>query len=68
MVIYEKDDEDDVLAITNDEEIICRDCMSEDDWDSIEGGDEVITYVEPDVILFCDICKKPIGRIPKRAL
>ena len=53
--------EDDVLAITNGEEIICRHCMSEDDWNSIEGGAEVITYPEIDgVTPYCDQCKKRI--------
>jgi hypothetical protein len=60
------DEEDDVLAITNDEEIICRNCMTEDDWDSIEGGSEVITHLDPGATLICDICKRRIELTPKR--
>ena len=59
-------DEEDFIAITNGEEIICRHCMSEDDWDSIEGGDETITdFGSDDVIVFCDRCKRRIFQTPK---
>ena len=58
MALY---DEEDFIAITNGEEIICRDCMSEEDWDSIEGGSETITaFGSEDVIVFCDRCKRRI--------
>jgi hypothetical protein len=59
MALY---DEEDVLAITNDEEIICRHCMTEDDWDSIEGGSEVVTHFDIDgEIIYCDQCKRRIS-------
>ena len=60
MALY---DEEDILGMTRDEEIICRDCMSAEDWNSIKSENEIISYLGSEVILFCDKCKKRIPYI-----
>jgi hypothetical protein len=52
---------EDILAVAVGQKVICSDCMSEGDWDSIESESDIITDTNSDeVIVFCDECKKRI--------
>ena len=53
---------EDVLAVHVGQKVICPECMSEGDWDSIESESDIITHTASDeVIVFCDECKKRIS-------
>jgi hypothetical protein len=53
---------EDILAVRVDQKVLCSDCMSEGNWDSIESESDIITDTDSDeVIVFCDECKKRIS-------